>query len=310
MIKRPHIAPGSFAAVIRAYIASKEFAALAEGTRVHWARYLHIAQAPDIMGALDVNEIDSGHVFAFIDGMSDRPGAARMALGAIQALAKWATPRRLLPPVPITFGVKAPKLDGGHTPWTEEQIAYAIANCRPHIARVITLAADTGQRLSDIIRMQWSHLREVDGHGGIDVTQQKTGKEIWVPLLEQLRDALDMWQRPSAADQLAFPVLRYIALNYNGMPWATANAVSSLWTGERNLHPPLKGLVMHGLRGAACVRLCRAGINDHQIADFVGMSIPMVARYTRKSQQEKNAIAVLHHLGQGRAKPQREPHSA
>jgi len=31
--------------------------------------------------------------------------------------------------------------------------------------------------------------------GGINVTQQKTGKELWVPLHDDLGGALDSWTR-------------------------------------------------------------------------------------------------------------------
>jgi len=52
-------------------------------------------------------------------------------------------------------------------------------------------------------------------------------------------------------------------------------------------------LVMHGLRGHACVRLRRAGLTAMQIADMIGMSIPMVERYCRFSVQMENAVAAV-----------------
>ncbi len=56
------------------------------------------------------------------------------------------------------------------------------------------------------------------------------------------------------------------------------------------------GLVIHGLRAHACVRLLRHGANTRQIADMVGMSEPMVKNYTRFSDQKDNALAAVHLL--------------
>jgi DNA-binding CsgD family transcriptional regulator len=56
------------------------------------------------------------------------------------------------------------------------------------------------------------------------------------------------------------------------------------------------GLVLHGLRGHACVRLLRSGFNTRQISDWVGMSEPMVKNYTRFSDQKDNALAAVHLL--------------
>jgi len=56
------------------------------------------------------------------------------------------------------------------------------------------------------------------------------------------------------------------------------------------------GLVMHGLRGTAVVRLRRGGASVPQICDMVGMSEQMVARYCRFSNQRDNALAAVHYL--------------
>jgi DNA-binding CsgD family transcriptional regulator len=67
---------------------------------------------------------------------------------------------------------------------------------------------------------------------------------------------------------------------------------------EKKTNPALADLaaadlVMHGLRGHACVRLRRAGLTAMQIADMIGMSVPMVERYCRLSVQKENAVAAV-----------------
>jgi integrase len=199
--------------------------------------------------------------------------------------------------LPITTGTEAPGGTGGQVHWTEEQVALAEQQARPHLARAITLAANTGQRGSDLVKMRWSDIEEVNGRPGINVTQQKTGLVIWVPLTQELMTAVAKWERHPG----------FILLKEDGHPF-TRQQLSDQWLRERDTRLALLPLctaviVLHGLRGFAVVRLRRAGANTGQIADMVGMSEVMVKRYSRFSVQRENALAAVHYLD--RTKPER-----
>ena len=255
-----------------------------------------MAELPDTLGALQVDVIRPALVQAFLDGFADRPAQQKCAQTALKAVEKWALVRDLLP-YPITIGTEAIGSTGGHEPWTEGQVRLAERCARPHLARIITLAANTGQRGSDLVRMRWSDIEEVDGRVGINVTQMKTGLVIWVPFTQQLISAVATWERRPT----------FIALKEDGLPF-TRQQLSDQWLRERDTRPtlaPLKeaGLVMHGLRAFAVVRLRRAGANTGQIADMVGMSEQMVKRYSRFSLQRENALAAVHYLD--RTNPER-----
>lgn len=149
---------------------------------------------------------------------------------------------------------------------------------------------NTGQRGSDLVRMRWTDIEVHEGHPGIRVVQLKTGLELWVPFTGMLQTALAMWQRRPG----------FILLKEDGHPWSRTQ-LSSRWLRERDRRlalAPLKdaGLVMHGLRGTAVVRLRRAGATVPQICDMVGMSDKMVARYCRHSVQRENALAAVYAL--------------
>jgi integrase len=282
---------GTFAAVIRAYMASPKFDALAQRTRGSYGYLLGLAERPDTLGAVSVDVIRPALVQAFLDGFADRPAQQKCAQTALKAVEKWALVRDLLP-LPITIGTQAPGGTGGHIPWTEEQVALAEGHARPHLARVITLAANTGQRGSDLVRMRWSDIEEVDGRPGINVTQQKTGLVIWISFTQVA--AVATWERRPG----------FILLKEGGHPF-TRQQLSDQWLRERDTRPalaPLKGVVLHGLRGFAVVRLRRAGAHTGQIADMVGMSEQMVKRYSRFSRQRENALAAVYHLD--RTKPE------
>ena len=283
------IKPGTFANVCHAYLASPKFAALAANTQTSYRRVLRLAEQPEILGAISTDELRPAHVQAFLDGLADRPALQLNALRVLHTVEKWAVVRDLLM-WPITMGVEVIGCDGGHEPWTDEQVQLAEQHALPHIARAITLGSNTGQRGSDLVKMRWTDLETFEGRPGINVTQKKTGVKIWIPMTQELMRVLSTWERRPG----------YILLKADGQPW-TREQLSNRWLQERNGKPalaPLReaGVVIHGLRATAAVRLRRAGATTAQIKDMLGMSEATVTRYCRLSVQRENALAAVHYL--------------
>lgn len=274
----------AFAMVIHKFLASPKFQDLAQSTQVGYRHLLSLAERPDVLGAVPVDQMRPALVQAFLDCLSDKPATQKCAQTAIKSLEKWALVRDLLPHA-ISTGTEAQGGDGGHIPWTDDQVALAEQHARPHLARMITLAANTGQRGSDLVKMRWTDIEDYDGRPGINVDQVKTGLKIWVPLTVPLIAALATWERRPG----------FILLKEDNRPF-TRPQLSDRWLRERDTNAALApireaGLVMHGLRGAAVVRLRRAGVPGPLICDMIGMSPPMVARYSRFSVQRDNAVA-------------------
>lgn len=281
----------SFAAVIRAFTApdNPKWMSLGEATRENYGRVFKVAERPDVLGAIPVLEMRPALVQAFLDGYADRPAMQKVAQTALKSLEKWAIVRDRLP-CQITLGTEAPGSDGGNEPWSDKQVELAELRARPDLARMVTLAANTGQRGSDLVKMRWTDIEEYEGRFGINVVQRKTGLKIWVPMTQPLMAAVSTWERRPG----------YLILKPDGTPF-TREQLSDHWLRERTKNPalvPLQplGLSMHGLRATACVRLLRAGAHPRQIADMVGMSEQTVAHYCRFSEQRKNALAAVHYL--------------
>lgn len=286
------IPEAAFASVIRAYMASPKYRGLAASTQEGYYTYLRLAELPEALGAVSVNVIHPADVQMFLDRFSDRPGAQERAKVALKSVERWAIVRRLLP-WQITIGTELVGSDGGHDPWTPEQVACAIQHARPDLARVVVLAYATGQRGSDLVRMTWGDIEIVDGRQGINVVQRKTGLKLWVPMTQELMAALATWERGP------YPLL----LQRDGKPWETRRQMSEAWNRHRDSNrklDPCAGLVMHGLRSAAVVRLRRAGVPAPLISDMIGMSAPMVDRYCRHANQRVSATAAVHFLDSGR----------
>src|SRR6476469_5209778 len=164
--KADRIKGGSFAAVIRAYLASPKFESLAPRSKINYRHLLSLAERPDTLGNLAVDVIRPALVQAFLDGLADRPAQQRAAQIALKAVERWALVRDLLP-YPITIGTEAKGSTGGYEPWTDEHVRLAEEHCRPHLARVISLASSTGQRGSDLVKMRWSDIETYEGRVGI-----------------------------------------------------------------------------------------------------------------------------------------------
>ena len=281
------VSENTFYALVRIFKESPKFKSLAPASQDLLGRELDYACRPGCLGAISLDVIRPALVQDYLDGWDDKPGKQAAALSAFKMLEKWAVVRDLLPRQ-ITLGVETGKPQGGHTPWTDAQVEIGIAHARHGFDRVIILGAHTGQRRSDLIRMGPTDLEIFDGREGIRVVQKKTGREVWVPILSTLAAAMATWERRPG------PFL----VRPDGRPWI-AGDLTATWTRERDSNPelaPLAGLVLHGLRGHACVRLYRAGATTRQVADMVGMSEGMVARYTKKSVQRENASAAVLHL--------------
>lgn len=311
-LRRPRrIAEGTFATVIRAYLASPKFNRLAPKTQINYRTLLTIAETPEALGGLSVETIRPRLVQAFLDALAGTPGQQVNAKTALKAVEKFALVRDLLP-YPIMTGTETIKSDGGHEPWPERMIALGLSAARPDLARVIMLGIETGQRGSDIVKMRWSDLEAQtdpatgERREGIQVVQKKTGLRIWVPFTNTLAEAVESWRATMR------PPFFLVQKRVDGTPFERSQ-LSWHWTRERDSNPalaPIKaaGLVIHGLRASAVVRARQRGATVLQIADMVGMSEPMVARYSRLADQRENALAAVHHLDgtrreQARAKP-------
>lgn len=286
------IESGSFAAVIAAYLRSERFARLRPSTQRAYTYVLGLAQQPEILGLVPVEEMRPALTQAFLDGLASTPGTQQLARAVLRAVEKWAILRELLPH-PITIGTEVIGSRGGHRPWRDDELERAVAVAPRPLGHAFLLAANTGQRGSDLVRMRWQDLTEYRGRVGLSVRQQKTGRELWIPLPADFVPHLLTWRRGPG----------HILVKADGRPWSRSQLTSAVYS-FRAAHPEFADLTLHGLRATAVVRLRRAGASIPQICDWVGMSEKMVQRYCRFSEQKDNAIAAVISLEKRRAATQ------
>lgn len=280
--------PGNFSHVVKVFLASPYFKKLGESTKDHWKRELVLAEVT--LGNIDVHDIKPSIIQAHLDGLAEYPGKQYTARTAIKALESWAVVRDFLPHA-ITLGTKIVGSDGGHEPWTDKEVTDAIEHARPDLAKVILLAASTGQRGSDIVKMRWSDIEEKNGRLGVNVIQKKTGVRLLVPFTHEFSAKVQEWERVPPFFLVLAPDNRQFS----------RSRLSHDWTYEREGNPALtshrqRGLVLHGLRATACVRLNSQGATTLEISSMTGMSEPMVARYCRLANKNRLAMQAMERI--------------
>lgn len=289
-------AAGTFSAVLDEYEASSKFTSTAPNTQGNYRRALRWAH--DTLGQIPVEELRPALVQFALDQIADKPATQKIARAVLGTVEKWAIVREKLPRQ-IVLGTEVVGSDGGHEPWTDAQVALVERDARPDLARVVTLMVNTGQRGSDVVRMRLSDLEEQpnpltgDLHQGINVVQQKTGLRLWVPFTDELTARVAEWRKDIRPPWL-------LVTKPNGQPFGRPN-LSWAWNKERDTNPALvtiseAGLTLHGLRATCVVRLRKAGASVLQICSMVGMSEPMVSRYSRLADQRDMALAAVHRL--------------
>lgn len=274
----------TFASLISRFQSSPQFGERSEGTRLLWGPLLEIVKSG--LGDLEIEQIVPNVLGDFIDEFDDHPGKQRNMLTALRQLEKWAT-RRAGVTHHMTTGLDFAKLNGkGRVPWTMEQVLHAERYAREDLARAIVLQALTGQRGSDLVRMRWTDIStDENGQRWIDVRQKKTGVKLGCFILPELEERLAVWPKQPG------PILR----DLEDKPF-TRHSLSMYWVRERRKNRELeclKGLHLHGLRGHYCVRLYRGGMTTRDVSQTVGMSLEMVERYCRLSDQKKNVSAAI-----------------
>jgi len=170
------------------------------------------------------------------------------------------------------------KGDGYHS-WTEAEILqferHHEVGSRARLAFALLLY--TGQRRSDVVRMGRQHLND----GAICVRQQKTGREVWVPVHDALAAIL-----AEASTNLTF------LLTDQGKPYTAAGFGN--WFRDQCQAAGLRGCSAHGLRKAAARRLAEAGCTAHEISAITGhASLREVARYTESADRRKLAASAM-----------------
>lgn len=270
-------ASGTVASLVAAYANSAHFKheIAPETRRTQWAI---LQRFRDEHGDKRIATLRREHVVAILS--SKKPYPRRNWIKAVRPLMQFAISIGLIDTDPTADIKTSMRTKGeGFPTWGDAEIAtfrgYHALGTRARLAFELLLC--TVQRRGDVIRMGPQHAKD----GLLHVRQEKTGERLDLPILPELRTALEAGPR----GQLTFLTTAH------GKPFTAAGFGN--WFREICDEAGLQGFSAHGLRKAGCRRLAEAGCTASEIAAWSGhRTLGEVARYTRAADQVALARAA------------------
>lgn len=262
-------------AFIDMYERSPAYADLAAGTkRIYNIHLRAIEKAFPNAPAEDLNSTDVASMIAM---MGNARGAMNLRLSVVGALYKWGRTKKVIhPDCEPTKGLEPEKM-GEHEPWPEPILIAALASDKPRVKLATHLLFYTGQRIGDVCALRWSDIRD----DRIELKQQKTGRELSIPIHSALAEILAQTPRRALT----------IITSLDGKP-ILPNAIRVEMQAFIKEAFGVK-LVPHGLRKNAVNALLEAGCSTAETAAITGQSLQMVEHYAKGRNQRHLASAAV-----------------
>lgn len=275
-----HRAPDQkkFRSVVALYKASPAYQGLAASTRRNWSSWLD--RISDHFGDLSIAQFGRTEkirpfIIKWRAKYADKPRTADYGMQVLsRVLAHCVDPLGKIPSNPcegirqIYSGSRAEII------WTEADIEHLKKTCSPEIAHAVDLAAHTGLRLGDLLRLCWTHV----GDDAIIVRTSKTKSEAIIPLYDALRDVLARIPRRS-------PV---VLTNSKNRPWSGFGA--SYTKAKAKAWPKGIDLHFHDLRGTAATKFYLAGLSEREIGEIMGWEEESVRKIIRRYVDRQAAV--------------------
>ena len=280
---------GGMAKMIDAYRASPHYKGLAHNTRREYDR--HMAALRKAIGRFEPDAVKPKDVAEFRDALGATPAKANAYVRSIAALYLWGRERGFANANPAE-GISKLKI-GEYQPWPAWAWETAMAHFRAEIRDACLLGRFTGQRLGDVLALKITDISaDEDGVTGFNLTQQKTGKALFVPIGAELRPVIAAAKRRGS--------ISYIVSRLDGSPF-TVDQFHAMWGREMKRIADLAkireaGLSFHGLRKSLVVNAAHQGLTGSQIGALTGQTLPTVQHYSRGASQKRLAKEAMKKL--------------
>jgi integrase len=283
-----------FQSLVVLYKASPDYQKLAASTKQSWGPWLD--RVAKYFGELRVAQFDRPEKIRPIirqwrNQYAETPRAADTGMQVLSRVLSHAVDLGRVAGNPCT-GIKALYSgDRSAIIWKDADIAALKKVCSPEIAHAVDLAAATGLRLGDLLRLSWSHI----GDDAIIIPTSKSGgrREAVIPLYDDLRAVLARIPKRSTT----------ILTNTRGRPW-TESFKASFNTAKHRAGLADRNLHFHDLRGTAATRFYTAGLPERVVAEILGWAEAQVSNIIRRYVDRSAATkAILAQLNERRTKP-------
>jgi integrase len=176
--------------------------------------------------------------------------------------------------------------------WTDADIEQVKACVSDEVKWVIDLAAHTGLRVGDLLRLSWSHV----GADAIVVTtgKSKHKREAMIPRYDALNEILDRIPKRS-------PV---ILTSTKKQPWKQDGFNTMFWRAKEKANMLDRDLHFHDLRGTAATKFYIAGLSVRVIAEVMAWEEATVEKIIRRYVGRQSATKeMIRQLNEARRQP-------
>lgn len=274
--------PARFLSVIASYRAGP-FWKLADTTRRSWAPWLD--RIRDTFGSVSIGSADRPEKMRPVirdwrNQWASKPRAADTALQVLSVVfAHGVDPMGVIQNNPCIGIKRLYSSDRSEIIWTDDDLSAIKAFCGQEVAWAIDLAAHTGLRQADLVKLTWSMIKADE----IVTPTGKTGAIAHIPLYDDLRAVLARVPKVS-------PV---ILTNSLGRPWGPDGHHLRKPFGVAKTKAKLQRLHFHDLRGTAATRFYIAGLDIRVIAEIMAWEEETVSKIIRKYVGRSAATAAI-----------------
>jgi integrase len=262
-----------FKSVVTLYKASDDYKTLADTTKRNWAPWLD--RICDYFGDLRIAQFDRPEkirpvIRRWRNQWADKPRTADYAMQVLSRVLSHAVELGKIAGNPCEGIKQLYNSDRREIIWTAADTTQLKKACSVEIAHAVDLAATTGLRLSDLLRLSWSHI-------GDDAITMATGKskgrrEAIIPLYDELNAVLASIPKCSTT----------ILTSSKRRPWTADGFGSSFNKAKIDAGMNERDLHFHDLRGTAATKFYVAGLSERVIAEIMGWEEEYVAKIIRR----------------------------
>ena len=260
--------------ITRYLAAMAEDQGLADRTKKDRRKFLDRARAE--LGELELRALESRRARAVLiewrDNYKATPKTADELLGAVSTVLQWAADRGEIRANPVKDFPRLYKVNRAEAIWEPQHLAALYPHCAEELNHAVRLAALTGLRLGDLIKVPWGAMGD---HAIVWQTGKSRGRRtVGIPLTPPLKALLQEIPRRDAVTILTSARKR---------PWTEPGLESALRrakldaaeaarkrTGDPEAKSGIEHLRFHDLRGTAATNFIRAGLDLSDVATILG----------------------------------------
>jgi integrase len=289
-----------FGTLVKKYRGSDDYKALSDSTKRNWGPWLD--KIEDYFGKLRIAQFDRTDkirpvIRRWRAQWSRQPRTADYGMQVLSRVCSFGVdPEGKLTSNPC-IGIKhLYSGDRSDIIWTDTDINQLKAATSSEVGWALDLAAHTGLRMGDLLRLSWSHIGEND----ITLYTSKGKKQNLVaiiPLYDTLRRLLDSIPKRATT----------VLTNTRARPWTANGFGTSFDNAKIAANMKQIDLHFHDLRGTAATKFYIAGIPIRSIAEIMAWDEDsvekIIRRYVNRAALTKALIEQLNEAGTKSGKP-------